>query len=79
MTNQQEQYLCEKHLAKKWGISFRTLQKWRWLNVGPPYIKIGGRVRYSPESIKNFEEANGHLGKSLNPSSYAPVLSTSNN
>jgi transposase-like protein len=74
----QDNYLCEKHLARKWGISFRTLQKWRWRNTGPPYIKIGGRVRYSPESIKNFEEDNKYLRKSDDRSSCANVLATPN-
>ena len=73
-----EQYLSEKHLAKKWGISFRTLQKWRWQSIGPPYIKIGGHVRYSPENIKNFEEENLRLRKSGNPSSCNKILLTTN-
>lgn len=77
MTNQ-DQYLCEKGLAQKWGISFRTLQKWRWLSVGPPYIKIGGRVRYSPENIKSFEEERSRLHKSSNPSSCTNILLTTN-
>jgi predicted site-specific integrase-resolvase len=72
MTNQ-EQYLSEKCLAKKWGISHRTLQRWRWLNVGPAYIRIGGRVRYTQENIKSFEEENSHLQKAKD----VPVLDCS--
>ena len=49
-------YLSEKALARKWSISHRTLQRWRWLNQGPSYLKIGGRVRYTQEAIKSFEE-----------------------
>ena len=48
-------YLNERELAKKWGISHRTLQRWRWLKQGPNYLKIGGRVRYRPEDILKFE------------------------
>lgn len=66
---EQEKYFSEKALARKWGISCRTLQKWRWRGTGPPYIKIGIAVRYSPESIKKFEEEHMYLPKSNNPSS----------
>ena len=52
--------LSEKSLAKKWGISHKTLQRWRWLKVGPSYIKIGGRVRYTDDAIKEFESKNKH-------------------
>lgn len=54
----EETYLTEKDLAKKWCLSPNTLQRWRWLNIGPPYLKIGGRVRYQLSNIKKFEEQN---------------------
>lgn len=53
---QKEKYLSEHELAEKWGISPRTLQRWRWLNQGPNYLKIGGRVRYRPEDVDAFEK-----------------------
>ena len=52
--------LSEKSLARKWGISYKTLQRWRWIKTGPAYIKIGGRIRYSTDSIKEYEEKNLH-------------------
>jgi hypothetical protein len=70
MQNQeQEKYLSEKALAKRWGVAPRTLQKWRWRGIGPPYIKIGIAVRYTPENIKKFEEENMHSTTSKNRSS----------
>lgn len=57
----QEEYFSEKSLAKKWGISFRTLQKWRGKKFGPDYIKIGWHVRYSPESVRKFEKENTRI------------------
>jgi len=54
----QEVYISEKSLAKKWGLSPKTLQRWRWLKSGPSYIKIGGRVRYTNDAIKEFENKN---------------------
>jgi len=55
-----EIYISEKGLAKKWGLSPKTLQRWRWLKVGPSYIKISGRVRYTDDAIKEFESNNKH-------------------
>lgn len=56
MNNQEPIYLSEKALAKIWSIAPKTLQKWRWKKIGPPYVKIGIAVRYVPESIRKFEE-----------------------
>jgi hypothetical protein len=70
------EYLSEKALAKKWGINFRTLQKWRCQGIGPPFIKIGIAVRYSPESIKQFEEERMQLATSKNRSSHNKIPST---
>ena len=75
---EQEKYFTEKSLAKRWGINFKTLQKWRWKGIGPPYIKIGIAVRYSPESIKKFEEERMRLHKGDNPSSCEKLLLTKN-
>jgi len=54
------EFFTEKHLARRWGIEPRTLQKWRWKNVGPPYMKLSTRVLYSIEKVKKFEEENTH-------------------
>ncbi len=60
------EFLTEKHLARRWNISSRTLQRWRWSDEGLPYMKIGGRVRYSIENIKKFEEENTHYPAAKN-------------
>jgi hypothetical protein len=61
----------QEQLATRWKLSPRTLERWRWLGVGPKYLKIGGRVRYRAEDVEAFEaqgercpEANGagHAG-----------------
>ncbi|HJB11209.1 MAG TPA: helix-turn-helix domain-containing protein [Candidatus Brachybacterium merdavium] len=33
------------------SISARTLANWRSLNMGPDYVKVGGRVRYRVSSV----------------------------
>lgn len=44
-------------LSRRWNISPRTLERWRWLKQGPRYLKIGGRVVYRLEDIEAFEKA----------------------
>ena len=45
-------HLRQTCLATRWNISPRTLERWRWLGDGPPFIKIGGRVVYRLEDIE---------------------------
>ena len=47
--------LSEKLLARRWGFSHRTLERWRWLKTGPAYLRIGGRIVYQLEDIQKFE------------------------
>ncbi|HWX49966.1 MAG TPA: DNA-binding protein [Roseomonas sp.] len=48
-------HLSQIDLARRWAISPRTLERWRWLRQGPPYLKIGGRVAYRLEDVEVFE------------------------
>jgi hypothetical protein len=41
-------HLGQADLVERWGVSPRTLERWRWLGFGPRYMKIGGRVVLSP-------------------------------
>lgn len=50
-------HLNQIDLARRWSMSERTLERWRWLKQGPRYLKIGGRVLYRVEDIENFETA----------------------
>jgi hypothetical protein len=45
----------QKAVARRWGISPRTLERWRWYGTGPRYLKIGGRVLYRLEDIEAYE------------------------
>ena len=38
--------------AKELGLSPRTLEGWRRRREGPPYLKIGRRVKYRPEESR---------------------------
>ena len=48
-------HLNQIDLARRWSISPRTLERWRWLGQGPRYITIGGRVVYRVEEVEAFE------------------------
>lgn len=49
------QHLNQTELARRWKISPRTLERWRWQGEGPLFIKIGGRVVYRLEDVKSYE------------------------
>ena len=54
-------HLNQYELAKRWRMSQRTLERWRWLGIGPTYIKVGGRVIYSLEDVVAYEKKQKHL------------------
>lgn len=51
-----KQRFTEKELAKYWGVTKSTLQKWRTSGTGPIYIKIGGRVIYPKAYVLEYEK-----------------------
>ncbi len=51
-------HLNQIELADRWNISERTLERWRWLDEGPAYLKIGGRVVYRLEDVEHYEAEN---------------------
>ena len=48
-------HLTQLEVARRWRLSPRTLERWRWLKQGPRYIKAGGRVIYRLEDIEAYE------------------------
>jgi hypothetical protein len=42
-------------LATRWGISPKTLQRWRTKKGGPPYLKLSKRVKYQIEDVVAYE------------------------
>jgi hypothetical protein len=48
-------HLNQVELARRWKLSPRTLERWRWLGQPPRFLKIGGRVVYRVEDIEAFE------------------------
>jgi len=50
-----DQFLNQIQLARRWQISPRTLERWRWTGEGPAFLKIGGRVVYRLEDVEAYE------------------------
>jgi hypothetical protein len=48
--------LSSKLLARRWGLSHRTLERWRHDGTGPAFLKIGCRIMYRLEDIQTFEK-----------------------
>lgn len=48
-------HLNQVQLARRWSLSPRTLERWRWREQGPAYLKVGGRVVYRLEDVEAFE------------------------
>ena len=56
-------HLNQIELSRRWSISHRTLERWRWLKKGPAYLKMGGRVVYELAAIEKYEASQRKLDK----------------
>ena len=48
-------HFSQRDLARRLGLSPRTLEGWRWRGTGPRFVKAGGRVLYRLEDVEAFE------------------------
>ncbi|MGE0805086.1 MAG: helix-turn-helix transcriptional regulator [Burkholderiaceae bacterium] len=56
----QLELLSPRDLAARWGLSEKTLERWRSLGAGPSYIRLGGRVRYRRDDVLKHESRHVH-------------------
>ncbi len=49
--------ITQEQLARRWHLSPRTLEQWRWLGKGPKFLKIGARVLYREDDVEAWEAA----------------------
>ena len=60
MTNT-EPLVTQEEVAEYLSVSTRTLEHWRRVNLGPPYVKLGTRiVRYRISEIQNWLASTTH-------------------
>lgn len=60
-------HLHQVDLARRWKLSPRTLERWRWTGEGPKFVKLGGRVVYRVEDVEAFEAENVRTSTSVRP------------
>lgn len=56
-----DELLTPKQVHAEYGFHERTLGQWRWMDLGPDYIKQspgrGGRIKYKRSAIEAWLEA----------------------
>lgn len=65
-------HLNQFELAKRWRMSQRTLERWRWQGIGPTYLKLGMRIVYRISDVEAFEQRGAHTPPN-NPVLSAPT------
>jgi len=50
-------FLTEKDVAEQIKVSLASLRRWRLLQRGPRFIKVGALVRYRPEDLEQWMAA----------------------
>ncbi len=45
----------ENELSQRWGLSVKTLRRWRQEKLGPIFCKMGARVTYLITEIEAYE------------------------
>lgn len=64
MAPHERRVLSETELAQRWGVSPKTLQRWRTEGRGPKYLKLSKRVTYPLEAIMEYEHDALHVSTS---------------
>lgn len=54
--NQEPIAVDEQAASALTGVSVSSLQKMRMRGDGPPYVKLGQRVRYQPSTLREWVE-----------------------
>jgi len=47
-----------RELAEIWGVPESTLRYWRSAEIGPAYVKLGGRIKYDLQDVERYVRAN---------------------
>ena len=47
--------LNEHELSQRWGLSVKTLRRWRQEKLGPIFCKMGARVTYLIAEVEAYE------------------------
>ena len=56
MQNTLPELITPRTLAARWGLSEKTLERWRMTGNGPTFLKLGSRVLYRMDDVYAHEE-----------------------
>lgn len=48
--------LTQRQFAEMLGVTPRSLERWRETGDGPPFLRVGGLVRYAPADVSAWLE-----------------------
>ncbi len=66
-------HITQAELARRWSMSPRTLERWRWIGEGPRFLKLGGRVIYRLDEIEAFELRQTRSSTADSPQAHAAI------
>jgi hypothetical protein len=55
------QLVNTKELSEIWGVPESTLRYWRCAEIGPIYVKLGGRIKYDLADVERYVRANKRM------------------
>jgi hypothetical protein len=55
------QLASTRELSEIWGVPESTLRYWRCAETGPPYVKLGGRIKYDLADVERYVRANKRM------------------
>jgi hypothetical protein len=55
------QLVSTKELSEVWGVPESTLRYWRCAEIGPTYVKLGGRIKYDLADVERYVRANKRM------------------
>lgn len=65
--------LDPRQAAEMIGVSPASLARWRVQGDGPPYLKLGGSVRYRLSSVEQWLTASERRSTADVPADHAPA------
>ena len=60
MTQITPTFLTQRELAELLRMPERTLEDWRLMQTGPPYVKLGRLVRYDVQDVLTWVHEHRH-------------------
>ncbi len=55
------QLVSTKELSEIWSVPEGTLRYWRCAEIGPTYVKLGGRIKYDLADVERYVRANKRM------------------